>query len=88
MVTLHRQRVDTWGMVPNKEFNFNPFSCTVSPRCGGHSINKAASIPFVVHTVGTVRREMGTNMVGHYIQPVPWTGAYQVQANKADGNNP
>jgi len=22
------------------------------------------------------------------LQPVPWIGAYQVQASKADGNNP
>ena len=44
VVTSGRQRVDTWGVVPNKAL-----SCTISPRTGGQSISKTESIPFVVH---------------------------------------
>jgi len=30
--------------------NLEAFSCTISPRAGGRSVNKTASIPFIVHT--------------------------------------
>ena len=44
VVMSGRRRVDTSGAVPNEAR-----SCTVSPRVGGQSVSKAASIPFVVH---------------------------------------
>ena len=48
-VTSGRQRVDTWGVVPDGESR--ALSRTINPSAGGQSVNKAASdsILFIAH---------------------------------------
>jgi len=48
-----RQRVDTWGQCPAK--NLKAFSCSISLRAGEQSVSRTASIPFIIHMLGTVR---------------------------------
>jgi len=49
VVTSGRQKVDTWGAVPDQR-NLEALSCTIGSRAGGQSVSKAVSIPSVVHS--------------------------------------
>jgi len=56
VVTPGRQKVDTWGAL----------SGTISPRDGGQSISKAASIESIVHSARDISTQTGILTIGHY----------------------
>ena len=55
--------IDTQEAVPDEVLKLF-LSCTISPRAGGQSISKVASLPLFM-TPGLVQHEMGIIYVGH-----------------------
>ena len=66
VVTWSRQKVDTWGAVPDEESR-SPFTCTIGSRAGGQSVSKEVSIPSVVHSA----RDGSTRNGNYYCRAPP-----------------